>query len=265
MQFSEIEVGKLYGIRDGRASLPDRPIHKVKVISKLTDKKQSKVRYLEGEREGLEEYLRSTQFLARWNEVKRALRDDTNLEKLRSANARAFNDVVWEAIETVIFSTGEDSMWTWETPRGIHRLRIPTSETSRIEERFELEPLESSHPAAFLDREGVLNLPFEAAESVAKHIAQREPEAVLLYIKQHEDELLAAGYEPGMRHRHDMLREHQPAYALARQWAGFKSEAELLTREIERLRGILIQTAWTLKQNGAENEARKLERALEGR
>lgn len=156
-------------------------------------------------------------------------------------------------------------MWTWETPRGIHRLRVPTSETSRIEERFELEPLESSHPRAFVDREGILNLPFEAAEAVAMRIAEREPQGVLLYIKQREEELMAAGYEPGMRHRHEMLRDHQPAYALARQWTGLKSDAEFLTKEIERLRGIMVQSIWSLKQAGADVEARRLERALEGR
>lgn len=76
---------------------------------------------------------------------------------------------------------------------------------------------------------------------------------------------MAGGYQPGMRVHHDMLREHQPAYALARQWAGFQGEAGLLTREIERLRKILIQTAWTLKRKGDDSEARHLERALEGR
>ena len=265
MYYADIEVEKVYGIRDGRANLPGRPIHKVKVIAKLEDKKRSKVRYLEGEREGLEEFVRTSQFLAKWPEVKQVLRDEANLERLHSANEGVVNPVAWEAISAIIFSTGEDSMVPWDSPRGIHRLAIPTSETSRIEERFELEPLASSHHAAFVDRDGMLNVPFEAAESVAKHIAQREPEAVLLYITQHEDELLAAGYQPGMRHRHEMLRDYQPAYALARQWAGFKSEAELLTREIDRLRGILVQTIWTLKQNGADTEARRLERALEGR
>lgn len=44
---------------------------------------------------------------------------------------------------------------------------------------------------------------------------------------------------------------------------GFHGEAELPTREIERQRPILIQTAWTLKQNGNNNEVRRLERALE--
>ncbi len=68
-----------------------------------------------------------------------------------------------------------------------------------------------------------------------------------------------------MRHRHEILRRRQPAFALARQWAGLQSEAELLTREIDRLRGIMVQAIWTLKQNGAEYEARRLERALQGR
>lgn len=261
MNYADIEVGKVYGVREGRASLADRPVHKVKVIAKLEERKRPKVRYLEGEREGLEEFVRTSQFLAKWADVKRVLRDEAKLEKLRSANDAIVNDVVWEAISAVIFSTGDDVIVPMESP---HRIEIPTCETERIEERFKLEPLASSHGAAFVDRKGMLHLPFEVAESVAKHIASREPEAVLLYIQQHEDELLAAGYQPGMRHRHSLLRDYQPAYALARQWAGFQGEVELLTRELERLRGILIQTAWTLKQNGADSEARRLERALMG-
>lgn len=261
MNYADIEVGKLYGVREGRASLTDRPIHKVKVISKLDDKKRPRVRYLDGEREGLEEFARTVQFVAKWADVKRVLRDEASMEALRAANGDFLNDVVWEAISTVIFSTGEDTIVPMGSPE---RIEIPTSELGRIEERFGLEPLQSSHRAAFVDRDQILHLPLEAAESIAKHIAQREPEAVLLYIQQHEDELLAVGYQPGMRHRHHLLRELQPAYALARQWAGFQGEAELLTREIERLRGILIQTAWTLKQNGDDIAARRLERALEG-
>jgi hypothetical protein len=261
MNYADIEVGRLYGIREGRASLTDRPIHKVKVISKLDGKKRPRVRYLDGEREGLEEFARTVQFVATWADVKKVLRDEANMETLQEANAEFLNDVVWDAISAVIYSTGEDTMVPMGSPE---RIEIPIFDIERVEERFGLEPLRSIHRAAFVDRNGVLHLPFEAAESVAKHIAERESEAVLLYIQQHEDEMLAAGYQPGMRHRHHMLREHQPAYALARQWAGFQGEAELLTREIDRLRKILIQTAWTLKQNGDDTGARRLERALEG-
>jgi hypothetical protein len=129
---------------------------------------------------------------------------------LRSISNEAFNSVVWEAISFVVDATGEDSMYTWDA-HGIHRLKIEGSETARIEERFGLEPLESMHPAAFVDREGMLNLPFQAAEAIAMHISDKEPQAVLLFIKEHEDELLAAGYQPGMRNRHEILRRYQPA------------------------------------------------------
>lgn len=168
--YADIEVGKIYGVREGRASLADRPVHKVKVIAKREERKRPKVRYLEGEREGLEEFVRTSQFLAKWGDVKRVLRDEASLEKLRSANAGVINDVVWDAVSAVMFSTGEDVMVPMESP---HRIEIPTSETERIEERFQLEPLASSRCAAFVDREGILHLPFEVAESVAKHIAQR--------------------------------------------------------------------------------------------
>lgn len=263
MQFADIEVGKLYGVRDGRASLPDRPVHKVKVLAKLDDKKRSKVQYLEGERKGLEEFLPSTQFLARWAEVKRVLRDEERLEKLGSTSREGFNPVVWQTVGLVIDATGEDDMYTWDA-RGINRLRVPSKDLARIEERFELEPLESLHPHGFIDREGMLNLPAQAAETVAMHIAGMLPESLLLCIQQREEELLAAGYEPGMRHRHELLRSYQPAFALARQWAGLKGEAELLTKEIERLRGIVSQGIWMLKQAGADSEARRLERGLLG-
>lgn len=263
MQFTEIEIGKLYGVRDGRASLPDRPVHKVKVLGKLDDKKRSKVQYLEGERNGLEEFLPSKQFLARWAEVKRVLRDEERLMKLRTASDEGFNPVVWETVSLVIDATGEDSIWTWDS-HGVHRLRVTSSELPRLEQRFGLEPLESLHPLGFIDLEGRLNLPVQAAETIAMQIASKEPQAVLLCIQQREEELLAAGYEPGMRHRHELLRNYQPAFALARQWAGLKGEAELLTKEIERLRGVVSQSIWTLKQAGAESEARRLERALYG-
>src|SRR5687767_2024441 len=98
MYWADIEVGKLYGIREGRANLTDRPIRKVKVIAKLEDKKRPKVRYVDGEREGLEEFARTVQFVATWGDVKRVLRDEASMETLRASNAEVLNDVVWEAI-----------------------------------------------------------------------------------------------------------------------------------------------------------------------
>ena len=44
MNYADIEVGKIYGVREGRAGLTNRPIHKVKVVAKLDDRKRPRVR-----------------------------------------------------------------------------------------------------------------------------------------------------------------------------------------------------------------------------
>ncbi|MBA2311204.1 MAG: hypothetical protein H0V97_00170 [Actinobacteria bacterium] len=108
----------------------------------------------------------------------------------------AFDAVAWEAIGLVIDAMGEDSMSTWDS-NATPRLRVGTSVKGRIEERFGLEPLESFHPASFEDRDGSLNLPFQAAECIAMHMAEKEPQPVLLFIQQDEEEWLVADTSPG--------------------------------------------------------------------
>lgn len=262
MEFSEIEVGKLYGVRDKQYSFGG-PVYKVKVIAKLADKKRSKVQYLEAEREGLEEFLRSRHFLGRWKDIRAILRDEERMERLRSISKDEFNPIVWEAIRFVIEAMGDSYVHPWDDV-GTARLTVASKETTRIEERFDLESLHDIHLAAFVDRQGHLNLPFPAAEQVAKAMAEKEPQSVLLYIQREEEELLASGYEPGHRSAHEVLRQWQPAFALARQWAGLRSEAELLTKEVERLRRVVEIGVQLLKESGAESEAKRLERSLYG-
>jgi hypothetical protein len=57
---------------------------------------------------------------------------------------------------------------------------------------------------------------------------------------------------------------YQPAWALARQWAGFDRELEELQKEIARLRSLVMRAAYELKGAGAEDKGRRLLRALEG-
>jgi hypothetical protein len=56
-----------------------------------------------------------------------------------------------------------------------------------------------------------------------------------------------------------------PGYALARQWAGFEQESEMLRKEIPQLRGLISSSAYDLKAAGEEGKSRRLLRALEGR
>ena len=91
------------------------------------------------------------------------------------------------------------------------------------------------------------------------------PDSRFMYINDHEEELKLRGNVPGDRYLHDLLRQYQPGWALARQWAGFEREVEELQKEIARLRGLVSRAVYELKDAGAEDKSRRLLRALDGR
>jgi hypothetical protein len=59
--------------------------------------------------------------------------------------------------------------------------------------------------------------------------------------------------------------ESRPGFAIARQWAGLEQEAEMLRKEIARLRSPVSRAAYDLEHAGAHSTAQRLLRALEGR
>ena len=100
---------------------------------------------------------------------------------------------------------------------------------------------------------------------MAKAFAAAEPQTVVGYLDDEEEELRLRGNQPGDRWYHQYQRELSPGYALARQWAGLEQEAEMLRKEIARLRGLISAAAYDLKPAGQEPKSRRLLRALEGR
>jgi hypothetical protein len=118
------------------------------------------------------------------------------------------------------------------------------SEVQRILDRtgLETEPARL-HPLGYVDRGGDVNLPLDAMVAVAKAFAAAEPQTVVQYLDDREEELRIRGHQPGDRWYHDYLRELSPGYALARQWAGLEQEAELLRKEISRLRSLVSRAA----------------------
>lgn len=168
-----------------------------------------------------------------------------------------------EATSTILESSGENQAAVY---RADGMFDVPIEVAKRLADRAGLpEPVERLHPLSFVDRHGVLHLPYLGAERLARAFATAEPELVLREIENHELRLKSEGYEPGNRYLHEMLRDYQPSYALARQWAGFEKEIEQLRKEIERLRVLVRQAVGELKTLGAERKASSIERALDGR
>jgi len=86
-----------------------------------------------------------------------------------------------------------------------------------------------------------------------------------MYIDDREEELKRRGYVPGDRYLHDLLRQYQPGWALARQWAGFDREVEELQKVIAGLRSLVSRAASELREAGAEDKSRRLIRTLDDR
>ena len=73
-------------------------------------------------------------------------------------------------------------------------------------------------PLNFADRSGRWRLTFATALHASQAFAAAEQDLVDFYIRGWEQELRARGFEPGMRYKHDLLRNWAPSHALARSW-----------------------------------------------
>ena len=261
MTGTEIIAGKKYGWRL-KPSVPG-PLCQVQVLEKIGRKGMIKIRHLGPPHEGLEEFVKTATIIVPWSEQKAFLRDEERLRLAREASAKEGDRARQEATSTILESSGENQAAVY---RADGMLDVPIEVAKRLADRAGLtEPVDRLHPLSFVDRHGVLHLPYLGAERLARAFATAEPELVLREIENHELRLKSEGYEPGNRYLHELLRDYQPSYALARQWAGFDKEVEQLRKEIERLRVLVRQAVGELNTLGAERKASNIERALDGR
>ena len=112
--------------------------------------------------------------------------------------------------------------------------------------------------SAYRDRHGQVHLPLDAAVALAQAFAEAEPQTVVGYLDDQEQEMRIKGNQPGDRWYHQYLRELSPGFALARQWAGLEQEAEMLRKEIARLRTLVSTAAHDLKAAGHERKGQSL-------
>lgn len=254
-----LEVGRRYAYREKRG--PQQPMLKVKLLEKVGRKGKVKVRFEDGPHPGLEEYVSTRQVVVPWGQRKAVLRDEQREAALAEHSRRTCDPALGEAASAVLESTGEPG-----AAAAAEGTSMSESELQRILDRAGLatEPSEL-HALAYTDRLGYVHLPLEATVAVARAFAAAEPQTVVGYLDDQEEELRLRGNQPGERWWHEYLRERSPGFALARQWAGLEQEAEMLRKEIGRLRTLVSSAAYDLKGAGQERKGQRLLRALEGR
>jgi len=251
MEGHQLVIGRTYAYREKRST--NSPLLKVKLLDKLGRKGKLKARFEDGPHLGLEEYISTRQIVCAWGDRKVVLAEEREA-RLADDEKRGEGKARRDAVDAVLAATGEPGSGYEE------------AELQRIMDRAGIETAPAElHPLGFIDRHGRAQMPLDALAAVAKAFAAAEPQTVVGYLDDDEEELRLRGNQPGERWYHEYRRQLSPGHALARHWAGFAQEADILREEIARLRMLLSKAAYDLKDAGKEHKSRRLLRALEGR
>jgi hypothetical protein len=253
MQSVDIVPGKAHALRPPAA--PEASLVKVQVL--LPPRRgKVRIRYLTGVEEGLEEWVPTRQLTCLWEERKAFLRDEGREAALRKVSEEARDPVEEDAISNVLTATGEETgfqrSWT-----------LPVAKAERLWRRAGLTGEPTREPYAYVDRHGLLHLPYLAALKFAKAFAAAEPEPCDTYMREWEERLRAEGYVPGDSYAHGLLREFEAGFALVRYWMNEPVNNSLET-ELQRVTYIAGEAIRELEAAGQEKTARRLKRQLRG-
>jgi hypothetical protein len=254
---AELVPGAVCALRERRDL--DWPTERVEVVGPKPRAGKVKIRRLDGDHEGLEEWVPTRYLLCAWEERDACLHDERAEAALRQDQDDQSDKVMRDAIVAVMESTGEQTASFWngwsDEPAVIKRLWTRAGLTGN--------PLHHHH-LAYKDRRGRWHLPYGSALTFATAFAKAEPESVLMHVDAEEREMRSKGYQPGESTWHTILTEYRPAYAVVREWAGGREDVARLTKEIERLHGLLSEAEWALRKAGDERGANRLRRAVGG-
>ncbi len=259
MRYIDVTPRLEYGLRF-RLSTTE-PLHHVLVVEKVDRNKQVKVRHLEGDQAGMEEFVAFRNIIVLSKRRKRFLGNEEKLRTIRELSAGA-DPVVRDAVQAVFGAAGEHSAFVHTDGH----FSADAAAVERLAVRAGIEgPWKGLDSNAFVDDNGWAQLGFTAAHRLATELAKREPDTITMEVESREEELRAGGYAMGERWQHEWLRDQRPAFALMRQWAGFSRDLDRLQKEIERLWGLAYGASLDLERAGQLREARRLQRALDGK
>jgi hypothetical protein len=280
------KVGKFFAYRQ-RVRAYGEPVRPVEVTREGPPRSQKvRVRWLDGEYEGLEEWVPKIRLLAPWDEAEALLEDERRmLEAVAASEDDGSDKVEWEAVEKVLGTLSRisdpseevilDFNAVEEDLLAIQYLDAATRNLGLDKEEMLAEP------HAFVERCGWYKASFQTAVKVAKHCCRQFPREILGLIKKEEDELrqeLVSGnlvptyswWVDSASHREyaeERLRELEPIHALIRRWCGQEAREEYdqvlaLRDEVDRLRNLVQETAWWLKHIGHPVKAGLLRKEL---
>lgn len=277
------EVGRRFAYRE-KAHTHGSPVRPVELVKDGPPRSQKvKVRWLDGEYEGLEEWVPKVRLVVPWDEKEALLEDERRMFAALEASGAVYGSTTYRAVETVFFAVPQEA--GAEVLLGLRAaerelLSIDDIEPASTRLGLDAEAL-LSEPHSYVDRFGEYRSPFGVAVKVAKRCCENFSRKVLRYLQAEEQKLrqeLVLGNldvsrswwtdNEAYRERAEArLEELGPIFAIVRGWCGQEAMEEVremisLRREVDRLQGIVEDLASWLKNAGHPQKAAQIRKQL---
>lgn len=274
-----MNVGETWAYRD-KPRTPGTPVRPVEVLQHGPPRSQRvRVRWIDGEYDGLDEWVSATRLVCLWDNVDLFQRDERNLTELRTSVAE-YDELLVDAADFVLDTVLELSRNT--AVMGYNRNSYGTfivSDTDALPHMTISELMGA--PRAFISREGVYWGPWTVGVEVARRVCADDPDAVLAAVSAAEQ----ADRKAAIRGRQDVpwsaswpptpqdeqqLRGHQLVSDQIRQWCGTSRTEEWdrvaeLSAEVDRLHRLAEEMIDWLKLEDHPVKAGMFRRRLDDR
>ena len=257
----EFEAGAAWAYRAPNSA--GRPAVKV-VLLFLPNRKGAvkvKVRHVEGELVGLEEFVPATRLVCRWEDWPKLERDEQKEAAFYSSleHREEIDPVIYRAASAVLSASGEDLMVDDFRPYSVMN-KAGVAALDRVTSRASLDDRPWRGSPCYTNRKGSTHVPNDLLVDLALAFAKAEPQTVILYLDLEEAEYLRKGYGDSRFWHRELLKE-LPAHAIARHWSS-GAERDPLRDELERVRQLAQRACYHLKEAGQERKADSLLRQL---
>jgi len=103
------DAGERFAYRE-RAHTPGDPVRPVALVKEGPPRSQKvKVRWLDGEYEGLEEWVPKVRLVSPWGEVEALLDDERRMFAALEASGDVYGTTIYKAVETVFFAIPQEA------------------------------------------------------------------------------------------------------------------------------------------------------------
>lgn len=281
----ESRVGRRFGYREPPVHWCD-PLRPVEVVKEGPPRTQKvRIRWLDGEYEGLEEWVPQRRLEVPWEEAEAFLEDERRTVAAIEASGGAYRTLRYKAVEQVFLALPRD-IPVYLGYRGGEQELLEIDDLEHTATRLGISRADLlAEPFAFIDREGTYKAPFATAERLARHCCTRFPKEILQRINREEEANRRAivtgyydppdgppdgdrdGYNVDVEKVRKLLAEQEPVYQLIHEWCGDTAvreyhECEVLRREVLHLRRLIEDAAAWIKERGSPQKASSLLRQM---